>query len=57
MRKRDALQIARNRPEGEKLGAAQINKCKLIAAKLGLKGVKLLDLVGGWNGLSSISTK
>src|SRR5690606_17587368 len=35
------------------LEAAQINKCRLIAAKLNLKpGMKVLDIGSGWGGLA-----
>ncbi|MDZ4791877.1 MAG: class I SAM-dependent methyltransferase, partial [Hyphomicrobiales bacterium] len=41
------------REEGESLEAAQINKCRLIAAKLQLKpGMKVLDIGSGWGGLA-----
>ena len=41
------------RDEGESLEAAQINKCRLIAAKLQLKpGMKVLDIGSGWGGLA-----
>jgi len=39
--------------DGETLEAAQRNKCRLIAAKLGLKpGQKILDIGSGWGGLA-----
>jgi cyclopropane-fatty-acyl-phospholipid synthase len=41
------------RDEVETLEAAQINKCRLIAAKLCLKpGMKVLDIGSGWGGLA-----
>jgi len=41
------------RDPGETLEAAQINKCRLIAAKLGLKpGMRVLDIGSGWGGLA-----
>jgi cyclopropane-fatty-acyl-phospholipid synthase len=41
------------RDENDTLEAAQINKCRLIAAKLGLKpGMKVLDIGSGWGGLA-----
>jgi cyclopropane-fatty-acyl-phospholipid synthase len=41
------------REEGESLEAAQINKCRLIAAKLDLRpGMKVLDIGSGWGGLA-----
>ncbi len=41
------------REEDESLEAAQINKCRLIAAKLQLKtGMKVLDIGSGWGGLA-----
>jgi cyclopropane-fatty-acyl-phospholipid synthase len=41
------------RDETETLEAAQINKCRLIAAKLGLKpGMRVLDIGSGWGGLA-----
>ncbi len=41
------------REDGESLEAAQINKCRLIAAKLQLKpGMKVLDIGSGWGGLA-----
>ena len=41
------------RDETDTLEAAQINKCRLIAAKLGLKpGMKVLDIGSGWGGLA-----
>ena len=41
------------REDGETLEAAQRNKCRLIAAKLGLKpGMKVLDIGSGWGGLA-----
>jgi len=41
------------REPGESLEAAQINKCRLIAAKLGLKpGMRVLDIGCGWGGLA-----
>jgi cyclopropane-fatty-acyl-phospholipid synthase len=41
------------REEGETLEAAQINKCRLLAAKLSLKpGQKVLDIGCGWGGLA-----
>ncbi|MBS0243612.1 MAG: class I SAM-dependent methyltransferase [Proteobacteria bacterium] len=41
------------REEGESLERAQINKCRLIAAKLCLKpGQKVLDIGSGWGGLA-----
>ncbi|MBN9261996.1 MAG: class I SAM-dependent methyltransferase, partial [Hyphomicrobium sp.] len=41
------------RDENETLEAAQINKCRLIAAKLCLKpGMKVLDIGSGWGGLA-----
>ena len=41
------------RSPGDTLEAAQINKCRLIAAKLELKpGQKVLDIGSGWGGLA-----
>ena len=41
------------RNESDSLEAAQINKCRLIAAKLQLKpGMKVLDIGSGWGGLA-----
>jgi cyclopropane-fatty-acyl-phospholipid synthase len=41
------------RDENESLEAAQINKCRLIAAKLQLKpGMTVLDIGSGWGGLA-----
>jgi cyclopropane-fatty-acyl-phospholipid synthase len=41
------------REEDETLEAAQINKCRLIAAKLQLKpGMTVLDIGSGWGGLA-----
>ena len=41
------------RDENETLEAAQINKCRLLAAKLSLKpGQKILDIGCGWGGLA-----
>ncbi len=41
------------RDEAETLEAAQINKCRLIAAKLALRpGLKVLDIGSGWGGLA-----
>ena len=41
------------RREDDTLEAAQINKCRLIAAKLNLKpGMKVLDIGSGWGGLA-----
>ena len=41
------------RDETETLEAAQINKCRLLAAKLSLKpGQKILDIGCGWGGLA-----
>ncbi len=41
------------RDEADTLEAAQINKCRLIAAKLQLKpGMKVLDIGSGWGGLA-----
>jgi cyclopropane-fatty-acyl-phospholipid synthase len=41
------------REEGESLEAAQINKCRLLAAKLSLKpGQRVLDIGCGWGGLA-----
>ncbi len=41
------------RNDDETLEAAQINKCRLIAAKLDLKpGMKVLDIGSGWGGLA-----
>ncbi len=41
------------RDDAESLEAAQINKCRLIAAKLCLKpGMKVLDIGSGWGGLA-----
>ncbi|MEQ1695151.1 MAG: cyclopropane-fatty-acyl-phospholipid synthase family protein [Hyphomicrobiaceae bacterium] len=41
------------RDETESLEAAQINKCRLLAAKLSLKpGQKILDIGCGWGGLA-----
>ena len=41
------------REPGESLETAQINKCRLIAAKLGLKpGMHVLDIGCGWGGLA-----
>ncbi len=41
------------RDEADSLEAAQINKCRLIAAKLQLKpGMKVLDIGSGWGGLA-----
>jgi len=41
------------REEGESLEAAQINKCRLIAAKLELRpGMRVLDIGSGWGGLA-----
>jgi cyclopropane-fatty-acyl-phospholipid synthase len=41
------------RSETDTLEAAQINKCRLIAAKLGLKpGMRVLDIGSGWGGLA-----
>jgi cyclopropane-fatty-acyl-phospholipid synthase len=41
------------RDDAETLEAAQINKCRLIAAKLCLKpGMKVLDIGSGWGGLA-----
>jgi hypothetical protein len=45
-------------PEGERLGAAQINKCNMIAGKLELKLIlKLLDIASYWRALRSNSSK
>ena len=41
------------REEGETLESAQINKCRLLAAKLSLKpGQRVLDIGCGWGGLA-----
>ena len=41
------------RDPSDTLEAAQINKCRLIAAKLGLKpGMRVLDIGCGWGGLA-----
>ena len=41
------------RSPDDTLEAAQINKCRLIAAKLGLKpGMRVLDIGSGWGGLA-----
>jgi cyclopropane-fatty-acyl-phospholipid synthase len=41
------------RDERDTLEAAQINKCRLITAKLGLKpGMRVLDIGSGWGGLA-----
>jgi cyclopropane-fatty-acyl-phospholipid synthase len=41
------------RDDNDTLEAAQINKCRLIAAKLQLKpGMKVLDIGSGWGGLA-----
>jgi cyclopropane-fatty-acyl-phospholipid synthase len=41
------------RKSDDTLEAAQINKCRLIAAKLGLKpGMRVLDIGSGWGGLA-----
>ena len=41
------------RSEDETLEAAQISKCRLIAAKLDLKpGMRVLDIGSGWGGLA-----
>jgi cyclopropane-fatty-acyl-phospholipid synthase len=41
------------RSEDETLEAAQINKCRLLAAKLQLKpGLRVLDIGSGWGGLA-----
>lgn len=41
------------RDPSDTLEAAQINKCRLIAAKLGLKpGMRVLDIGSGWGGLA-----
>ncbi len=41
------------RDDQETLEAAQVNKCRLIAAKLCLKpGMKVLDIGSGWGGLA-----
>ena len=41
------------RDDDETLEAAQINKCRLIAAKLNLRpGLKVLDIGSGWGGLA-----
>jgi cyclopropane-fatty-acyl-phospholipid synthase len=41
------------RDDGETLEAAQVNKCRLIAAKLQLKpGLRVLDIGSGWGGLA-----
>lgn len=41
------------RDENETLEAAQINKCRLLAAKLSMKpGQKILDIGCGWGGLA-----
>ncbi len=42
------------RDDTETLEAAQINKCRLIAAKLDLRpGLRVLDIGSGWGGLAS----
>ena len=46
------------RDENDTLETAQINKCRLIAAKLGLKpGMKVLDIGSGWGGLAMYLAK
>ncbi len=46
------------RNDNDTLEAAQINKCRLIAAKLGLKpGMKVLDIGSGWGGLAMYLAK
>lgn len=46
------------RDETETLEQAQINKCRLIAAKLGLKpGQRVLDIGSGWGGLARYLAK
>jgi cyclopropane-fatty-acyl-phospholipid synthase len=46
------------RDEGESLEAAQVNKCRLIAAKLQLKpGMTVLDIGSGWGGLAMYLAK
>jgi cyclopropane-fatty-acyl-phospholipid synthase len=46
------------RDDNDTLEAAQINKCRLIASKLGLKpGMKVLDIGSGWGGLAMYLAK
>ncbi len=46
------------RNDNDTLEAAQINKCRLIAAKLRLKpGMKVLDIGSGWGGLAMYLAK